>query len=64
MKRQARQVPGARLLRAGVLAAALGAAAAIGGAGDAAAAPRADGPGRDIDAVRTATPSVARAAAA
>ena len=62
MKRQARQVPGARLLRAGVLAAALGAAAAIGGAGDAAAAPRADGPGRDIDAVGTATPSVARAA--
>lgn len=61
MKRLARTLPGARLLRAGVFAAALG-AVAIGGADDAEAAPRADGPGRDVDAVGTATSSAARAA--
>lgn len=54
--------PGTRLLRAGVFAAALGAAASVGGAGDAEAAPRADGPGRDVDAVGIATHSAARAA--
>ena len=62
MERPAREVPGARLMRAVVFAAALGAAAAIGGAGHAEAAPRADGPDRDVGAVGSSTPSAAGAA--
>ena len=51
MKRQLRAAPGARWLWVGVLAAALGATALIGGVGGAAAAPRPDGSDRDAATV-------------
>ena len=60
-RRQVGVAPGARWLRVGVLTAALGAAAVIGGVGDAAAAPRPDGSDGDAATV-AAGPTVSSAA--
>ena len=60
-RRQVGGAPGARWLRVGVFTAALGAAAVIGGVGDAAAAPRTDGSDGDAATV-AAGPTVTSAA--